>query len=181
MAQRKNRISPLSAEYLRSRVNYDPLTGIFTWRERSDIENLRVRRSWNGKHVGCVVGNPDGQGYLQTSIDGRRYRLHQLAWLYATGEWPPETVDHKNGKRDDNRLDNLRLATNQQNQSNRGANHNSRSGRKGVSYDEKRGKWSAGIMVDGTSIFLGRFDSAEEASRAYERAARQHFGEFHSL
>ena len=87
-------------------------------------------------------------------------------------------VDHRDGNSLDNRRANLRVATQSQNLANRGAQKNNTSGFKGVSYSQSRDKWEAKIKLMGKTIHLGRFISAELASRAYEAAATKLFGEF---
>ena len=90
----------------------------------------------------------------------------------------PLRVDHENGDGLDNRLSNLRVATHQQNMRNRGPNRNGTSGFKGVTWNRSRSKWQTAINIDRRLVFIGRFDSAEEAARAYNAAALEHHGEF---
>ena len=105
-------------------------------------------------------------------------RIHRLL-LGATN--PKMQVDHINGNKLDNRKENLRLATNQQNQHNVGKRKNNTSGYKGVSWYRKRKKWKAAIKHNKKSIHLGYYDTPEEASRAYDKAAVEFFGEFAHL
>lgn len=120
------------------------------------------------------------------------YRWRLMAGCYAATRPAPSTilymhrlildvplgvqVDHINHNGLDNRRVNLRLATNGQNSANRVLGSDSRSGFKGVSWDA--GRWRARIKVDQQDRHLGRFDIPEAAARAYDRAAREHFGEF---
>ena len=108
--------------------------------------------------------------------DGRRttQRMHTL----LTG-WP--YVDHVNGNGLDNRRANLRPATNQENQRNRGKQENNTSGFKGVGWHKRIGKWQASVRVDGRLVHLGYHATPEAAARAYDAAALEHHGEFAHL
>lgn len=90
-------------------------------------------------------------------------------------------VDHINRDRSDNRRSNLRLCSLAENNRNGSIRSNNNSGFKGVSWDKARGKWQAGIGLNGTRKALGRFDSAEDAARAYDAAALANYGEFAAL
>lgn len=135
---------------------YDPETGKF-WRE-----------------AGCVSTN----GYRQIWFRGRQCMEHRVAWFLHYGEWPKNHVDHINGNRSDNRIVNLRLATNAENLRNRSKPKNNVSGFKGVSWIERYQKWQATIKFDGKNKFLGRFDTREDAADAYNQAALKHHGDF---
>ena len=161
-------INDLSAEYVRSLLDYDPETGVF---------RNKVTRS-SGSLVGAVVGCAGNRGYLKVRINKRTYTLHRLAWLWMTGEWPSGDIDHINVDKLDNRWKNLRLANDSQNRANTFANRNNTSGRKGVSWDKKHKKWHARIMVNGNSIFIGAFLDLDDAGDAYKETAIMHFGEY---
>jgi len=169
----------LTADYVRSILHYAPETGVFTWRERpcEHFATLNACGVWNSRCAGKTAGNID-RGYVQITIDGRPYRAHRLAWLYMTGEWPINDIDHASLDRSDNRFANLREATRSQNGANRRAMSNNTSGVKGVSWHASTRKWQARIQVAGKSKPLGYFDDLEAAAAAYERAAHETFGEF---
>lgn len=152
----------LTAERLRELLHYDPETGVWTW---------LVRTSYRIK-VGDPVGTDNGHGYIRTSIDGNRYLLHRLAWLWTTGEWPTSMIDHVNGVRNDNRWVNLRLVSNAENgQNRRTARGGGRSGLLGVS--PHQGKYTSQIHVAGRKIHIGVFDTPEQAHEAYLAAKRR--------
>lgn len=159
---------PLSLCRLKDLLSYDPLTGIFT----------RLRSKKGGVNVGDVAGSDDGKGYVRIAIDRRGYAAHRLAWFYVYGEWPIGYLDHANGDPSDNRIANLRPATNSQNIANAKTPATNTSGLKGVTWNRKSGKWQSGIKVKGKSIHLGLFDDKAEAHRAYCAAATRHQGEF---
>lgn len=180
----------LTAQFVRSILDYDPETGVFTWKMRpvsmfkdgkqSAEQNAK---KWNtrfaGKTAGVKIG-PKAKPYIAITINRTKYRAHRLAWLIVYGEWPPEGyhIDHINGAGLDNRIANLRLATRSQNMANRGAQRNGASGFKGVSWNKQKLRWEAYICINNKQRHLGYFDIAEEAHAAYVAAARQDFGEF---
>lgn len=161
----------LTAERLREVLDYDPDTGIFTWK-------MRIGSAVAGKEAGCVVRYSDRLSYKQLQVDGRLDTAHRLAWLYVYGEWPSELIDHKDGDGLNNRIDNLRLANKAQNSINRGPQANNTSGYKGVTWYARRKKWMVRLKVSGRPIFLGYFDDKEDAAKAYRAAAEKHFGEY---
>jgi hypothetical protein len=128
--------------------------------------------------VGSTAGSISSQGYVLLQVCKRRYQAHRLAWLYVYGEIPSQQVDHVNGIRSDNRIANLRLATNSQNQGNRSINCNSQSGHKGVQWSKQKRKWKAVIQVSGRRKFIGYFDTIDDAGSAYRHAAKSYFGEY---
>jgi hypothetical protein len=156
--------APLLAR-LRECFDYDPDTGLFFWK----VSKRGIRRP----QAGCFAG-----GYTVIQFDGVRYRAHRLAWFYVHGEWPAHEVDHINGIRSDNRIENLRLATHAENLRNQKLQARNTSGCKGVAFDRSRNKWMAQIHVAGKNINLGRFDTLNEASDVVKRARLQHHGEF---
>lgn len=108
------------------------------------------------------------------SVFSKQYRAHRLAWLWMTGKWPDNEVDHANGKRDDNRWSNLRdvpPTINRQNQ--RRAMSNSKTGLLGASWNARDRRFVARIKVGAKYRSLGGFDSAEAAHQAYLQAKRQ--------
>jgi hypothetical protein len=101
---------------------------------------------------------------------------HRVAWLIMTDEWPTHEVDHRLGKRGDNRWSELRHADNQQQAQNAKLRKDNTSGFKGVSWFQ--GKWGSHIRHEGKLIHLGYFDTAPEAGAAYAEAAIRLYGEF---
>jgi hypothetical protein len=151
--------------------DYDPLAGILFWKARG-------LPFWDIRFAGTRAGSlPKGAKYREVSIDDILYLEHRLIWCLVTGEDPgSRQIDHKNMDRIDNRIENLRLSTpntNQQNTRPRGM-----SGLKGAHWNATRGHWQSTIKLPDQRLWLGRFETAEEAHEAYKAAAKRFFGEF---
>jgi len=147
---------------LSEELTYDPATGRFTWK----------------KEPGSI-----SNGYRLLRVNQKSLWAHRVAWLLATGEDPEgKVIDHINGDRLDNRIDNLRIATYSQNSANAKRHSRNTSGLKGASKVLKRGRWTgrwqASITYQRRQIALGYFDTKEEAHAAYLEAARKLQGEF---
>lgn len=148
---------------LHALLEYSPESGELRW---------KVNRRGSAK-VGSLAGQLDeDSGYRRVRIDGRRYRAHRIVWIMVFGAPPVGVIDHINGKKDDNRINNLRdipAAIN---------NQNVQVARKtkrftdlvGPTFQPKRGKWLVKITVEGKSVFIGRYDGIDEAKAAYDLA-----------
>lgn len=154
----------LSAHRLRELLTYLPEDGIFL--RRIDPRTDRPSK-WK---AGTISGAKMVNGYVTVVVDGVRYLAHRLAWFYLYEVWP-EQIDHINGVRNDNRITNLRAATNKQNCENKTTSPNSKSGFKGVSFDEQKNKWRARITHNYKEIWLGYYNDAEAAAKAYAAAS----------
>lgn len=99
----------LSVERLRDVLHYDAATGVFTWKAALS----------RGAPAGSVAGTLYKNGRRYITIARRRYFAAHLAWFYVYGFWPTTQIDHRNLRRDDDRLENLRLASSQGNAANR--------------------------------------------------------------
>lgn len=132
---------------------------------------------WLGKRKGAPKNKPVGSlahgGYLHCMLDGKHYLIHRLVFLYFNG-YLPENVDHINGNRADNRIENLRAVTKKGNQQNmRKAFSTSKSGLLGAFLSGKTNKWFSCICTAGKRVHLGTFNSPEEAHEAYIKAKRE--------
>lgn len=156
-----------TAQDVRSRLNYDPETGVFTWR----TSKVPAR-------VGTVAGAVSN-GRRAILVAGRLYGAHVLAWVIVTGDWPERGIDHRDLDGLNNRWTNLRLATKSQNAQNTPRRVDNTSGFKGVAWDARRGKWRADIRVPGGKrMHLGMHDDPAVGHAAYVAAAKELFGEF---
>jgi len=147
----------LTQEELKQLLRYDPHTG---WFIKTNVP------------LGSITKN----GYLTICIKYKKYYLHRLAFLYMTGTFPPNDVDHKNGNRLDNSWCNLREATRSQNLQNRKANLN-RELPKNV-YKTKSGKYRVMIKFKSSVKHYGYFHSLDAATEVAKQASKDLFGEY---
>ncbi len=148
---------------LKQYLDYNPTTGVFVWVK---ARNGRVK-------AGQQAGSVGPRGYRTITLDRKVYREHRLAWLYVHGVWPT-VLDHINRNPVDNRIENLREVTHSQNQQNRAQDPRNKSGARGVIWAKHAKKWRAQIRVDRKSIYLGYFDTVEDAACAYIAAAKKY-------
>jgi hypothetical protein len=157
---------------LRECLDYDPETGIFRWKKPARTGRNRV-----GQIAGTVRN-----GYRFIGVPGYgQLGAHRLAWIYVHGPTiGGAEIDHRDTDPSNNAIDNLRLATSSEQKQNKKVQSNNRSGLKGAFYHaaHKVKKWRTQIKVGEKVIFLGYFETAEEAHEAYAEAAIKHFGEF---
>ena len=158
-------MSELTHARLLECLSYEPETGDLLWR----LGGAGRRK------IGAVAGNIEN-GYRRISIDDKSYMAHRLVWFYAHGVWPRE-VDHKDGNRANNRLDNLREATRSQNNANMRRPRDNTSGFKGVAW-HPNGYYTAQIIVNKVKHYLGHFDDPAKGHAAYVEAAKRLNGEF---
>lgn len=152
-----------SAERLRELLDYDPETGLFTWKEKRSSRAL----------LGQVIGAEAKNEYVRVLVDGRRCLAHRLAWLHVHGAHPRRMIDHINGNKSDNRIANLREASARVNcENHHKARKDSKSGVMGVRYTERLGKWMALIKFNGKSRCLGHYPTPEEAHAVYLECKR---------
>jgi hypothetical protein len=159
---------PITFDELKRVLNYDALTGLFTW-------NISKR----GAHKGDQVGSADKNGYIIIRINSKQYKAHRLAWLYMTGGWPKDQIDHVNGIASDNTFSNLRECTSAQNQYNISIKSSNTSGYRGVFFCIRRKKWQARCKDNGKTHNLGYYELPKLASVAYENFAKKLHGEFY--
>lgn len=159
----------ITREQIMAAVDYDPVSGIFTWKWREGIIS-----QVNACHAGKPAGKVGTDGYMKITISRRGYMAHRLAFVIMTGRWPSDDIDHENLNKSDNRWENLREATISQ-------NHGNIPGRskkglpKGVWKSDN--KFTAAIKQNGKNVYLGNYFTPEEAHEAYMVAARKYYGD----
>ena len=154
-------------------ISWQRVRELFVYREDGWLERAVGGR----KHAASYRGRFIGSGYLALSVDSRTYYVHRLVWFYHRAVWPSH-VDHIDGCKTNNRIENLRECTAAQNQHNTTAKSCSQSGLKGVFPAGSEGKWLSLIVLDGKQKYLGTFTDKVAAARAYDKVAIAYFGEF---
>jgi hypothetical protein len=160
-----------SYDYVNSILRYDPETGVLTWRERprEHFATVQVWSAWNARLAGTEAGYAERDQrtfYRRVKINGRLYFAHRLTFLLFWGAWPEEGIDHIDGDGLNNRWDNLRSVSHQENLRNARQRLDNTSGVNGVCWNKRARKWRAEIMVDGRRLHLGLFRTLEEAAAA---------------
>lgn len=152
---------------------YVKANSLFDYKDGKLIRKVNAGRGIQGNAAGCV----NGRGYLQTSIHQKIYFVHRLIWLLHYKKMP-FMIDHINGDRLDNRVENLREVTSSENSQNRSIANNNTSGIKGVSWFAQSCKWKATIMVNGVHNYLGLYVDIRDAERAVCDYRKKIHGEY---
>lgn len=125
--------------------------------------------TWNSRYANKEALTVIKDGYKVGTIFGAMYRAHRVIWHMCFGYWPNE-IDHENGDRADNRLNNLRDVTHKVNSQNTKISSNNTSGVMGVSFDRTENNFKSYIRIDGKMINLGRFAKIEDAVNSRKQA-----------
>lgn len=153
----------LTAEVARALLTYDPETG----------------HIYRKSKLNAPAGNRMRRGYIAIYVSGNgKHLAHRLAWLIVYGCWPNGVIDHINGDPSDNRLCNLREATQLENTFNAKRSKANKSGAKGVHWSALHGRWRARATLNYQSVCLGLHDTVEAAAAAYAEFCAKHRGEF---
>lgn len=157
----------LTVDLLNHLFEYDKETGNLIWKTRPT----------NSVKAGEIAGSETEKGYIRIAINHKKYRAHRLVFLMHKG-YLPKTLDHINGDRKDNRIENLRPATLAQNAQNRDISSRNKSGYKGVCWDKQTKKWKAEIETSGERVRLGYYNTPEEADKVVRKAREELHGDF---
>lgn len=153
----------ITQEKLKELLSYDKDTGIFTWA----ISGRKI-------YIGKIAGSKNNLGYVLIEIDGKKHRAHRLAWLYMTGSFPKDQIDHINGIKHDNKFVNLRESTQAKNVQNiRKPTKNNTTGYLGVCFNKRNNNFVASIRFNGKQKTIGYYKNAELAYEAYLNAKRE--------
>jgi hypothetical protein len=142
-------------EYLRSRIDYNPMTGILTWKNGK----LKGKRAFNSLQT---------EGYLQGAFEYQKFLAHHVAWAIYYGEWP-KSIDHENHDREDNSILNLRLATAHENGQNLSKSWRGTE-QIGVTWNKRDRVWQAHITYKTRLMNLGQFKEYEDAVKRVKAA-----------
>ena len=169
-------------KFCASRVNYDPVDGLFTWKKKNGSD--KNNGTWNTKYSNKEICAVNSYGYIRANLKymgkPKAIFLHRLAWFMYYNEIPEKHIDHINRIRTDNSITNLRVVTNAENCKNRGKSSANTSGVTGVTWNKHKQRWEARCGLDGKKISLGYFKDisiAEEAVKAFRML--NGFSEFH--
>lgn len=158
-------MSDLTQSELKEYLDYDADTGVFIRKAHP-----KISACYHGK----IISKGTSHGYVQMTVKGKKYRGHRLAWLYFYGAFPLGEIDHINGKKDDNRIDNLRDVTRQENCQNLVKPKSGSVSRViGVTWIKATGRFRASIGNNGDKIYIGTFNTKEEAHSAYVAEKRR--------
>ena len=155
-------------DLLRELLRYEPDTGKMFWRERpiEVFASEGAGKTWNTRRKNKEAFTADNKGYRIGKILNKKFQAHRIAWAIHHGAWPYDQIDHINGVKDDNRIENLRVVTSVENARNAAISKNNTSGVMGVRWYEDKSKWRAVIQCNGKSIHLGYFTSKDDAIAA---------------
>ena len=171
------RMLDLDIEYLKECFVYEASSGRLFWKQRPlhHFASSNACAVWNTKHAGAEAGSPNIKKRWSTKIKARLYQNHRLVWALVHGAWPADQIDHINGDPEDNRIENLRVVSNAENQRNRGRSRNNTSGTNGVYWHSRDHVWTSFIRENGKQRSLGAFTTQAQAMVA-RKAAEQRLG-----
>ena len=162
----------LNVDYIEDRLRADLQSGRLWW-----VDASKYHRPLVGKEAGHVRRGRRNKNYWVVRISGISYLRSHLIMALATGRWPDDEVDHKNGNSLDDSITNLRHATRQQNSQNIKTRKRLSSLPMGIRLMPS-GRYQARITIDKRQTYLGTFASVDDAKEMYQRARRQYFGDF---
>ena len=170
-------LQPKAMTIYKKLPSQEDLCKLFEYREGNLYWKLKPAQNVK---IGDKAGSFHHTGYLTLRINNVRYQMHRITWAYHYGAIPSNLqIDHIDGNKANNMIENLRLATNSQNQGNiKHAQRNSKSNILGVFWKKARNKWHAQIQINSKFIHLGYFVNQEDAIAARKAAELQYFGEF---
>ena len=150
----KQRPLPIDQELIKTMLDYNPVSGVLTWK-KSNKEAGFVHKKTMYRHI---------------KIKSTTFQAHRIAWCYVNGD-TSMSIDHINGDKSDNRIENLRVVTDLDNQKNQKKYSTNKSGVTGVHWHSASKKWRAAITVNRKQIIIGYFDCKEDAAIARKKSS----------
>ena len=150
----------ITQKYLKEVFTYNSNNGVLIYKKRI---NNRIQ-------IGRVAGHISSDGYRYVRVFGTSQKHSRLVFLFHNGVFPKNNIDHINGNRSDDRIENLRDVTQEENRKNCMIMTNNSSGVQGVNFYKRTNKWRAFIGLNGKHIHLGYFDTKKLALEARKNA-----------
>ncbi len=171
-------MSEMTPTVLQEFLSYCPETGDLTWRPRAPhwfADEIQFK-AWNAKYADKpAFFSVADSGYKVGQINHKPYKAHRIIWAIVHGEWPTGLIDHINGDRSDNRIENLRVVSPTGNMRNMRLPSRNKSGVIGVWWNKRIGKWTSQIRTDGGRVHVGDFSEKDDAIAA-RKAASERYG-----
>ena len=170
--------------YLRQCFDYNPCTGVLTWRERpprhfsTDAFRADFNRRWAGRAAGAISRQKYGSPRILVKVNCATFQYARLVWALQTGKTVFKAIDHIDGDATNNRWSNLREVTTIQNGQNRTHTSKTDGGVVGVNLCRRTGKWRAGVTLNKKYVWLGHYEKHSDAVDKVMAFKRTHFGEF---
>lgn len=155
----------LTQKKLKEILHYDSNSGLFIWKIRA------AKRIKPGDIAGCLFESQSKKKYIRITISGKRYFVHNLAWLYVHGHFPDNEIDHADGNGTNNKIKNLSDVVRLENGKNKRLSVNNKSGHVGVHWHCRDKRWQAYIMVNKKSLYLGTFTDKNKAIEVRKAAS----------
>jgi len=157
-----------------SNLTQDDVKKMFEYKDGNLYWKTTKKTNLLGKRVGYLQSN----GYTRVNIKNKPKYLHRLIFLYHYGHWPSQQIDHIDGNPKNNRIENLREATNAQNNYNKTKCDRNTSGYKGVSWSKAANKWESYVTIDGKRKYLGIYENIQDAAKVASNARKKLHVEF---
>lgn len=138
-------------------LDYSPVTGIFTWKKKAGQTSI----------IGREAGSKHHTGYKTFRLDGSEYMCHRAAWAISNGVVNFGEIDHINGDRSDNRIENLRIVSRSGNQQNKALNSNNTTGHTGVYKVKGADNYYRVIITKDRARYGGHYFGYDRACQAY--------------
>ena len=152
----------LDLNEVRDKLEYNPKTGELTW-----------KKHYFSSYIGKIAGSKQPNRSINIKFNGVMFKAHRLIWFHQYGKWPEGIIDHIDGNKHNNRLENLRVVDYYTNNQNAKMRKDNTSGVKGVFFHKRNGRYHSSINIMGIKHHLGYFKNKEEAIKARIKAEKE--------